>query len=239
MKSRSQVRGQPIDPDHPDQGRPDRPDREDNPIGFASIACCPQAQQPVHSARPAGENRRLGRRAYGSLGPSADEVARIGVLESPAADRGVPQLLKTVNTMEVGKMPAERKTNQSRGLTAAGLIAVTAATLLMMAWAIFPTRPSPTGTFTWGGTRLPERELHCLVRSRRCSGYSTTTGRAVPTGLTINGRRPGWPRGSSRVAARITSLRAERSSHPWTGATTFATYTGNARDQHGADAVRT
>jgi hypothetical protein len=41
--------------------------------------------------------------------------------------------------MEVGKMPAERKTNQSRGLTAAGLIAVTAATLLMMAWAIFPT----------------------------------------------------------------------------------------------------
>ena len=36
-------------------------------------------------------------------------------------------------------MPAERKTNQSRRLTAAGLIAVTAATLLMMAWAIFPT----------------------------------------------------------------------------------------------------
>ena len=32
-------------------------------------------------------------------------------------------------------MPAQRKTNQSRGLTAAGLIAVTAATLLMMAWA--------------------------------------------------------------------------------------------------------
>jgi uncharacterized repeat protein (TIGR01451 family) len=41
--------------------------------------------------------------------------------------------------MEVGKMPAQRKTKQSRGLTAAGLIAVTAATLLMMAWAIFPT----------------------------------------------------------------------------------------------------
>ena len=36
-------------------------------------------------------------------------------------------------------MPAQRKTNQSRGLTAAGLIAVTAATLLMMAWVIFPT----------------------------------------------------------------------------------------------------
>jgi hypothetical protein len=36
-------------------------------------------------------------------------------------------------------MPAERKTNQSSRLTAAGLIAVTAATLLMMVWAIFPT----------------------------------------------------------------------------------------------------
>jgi hypothetical protein len=39
---------------------------------------------------------------------------------------------------EVGKMPANRKTNESRRLTVAGLIAVTAATLLMMGWAIFP-----------------------------------------------------------------------------------------------------
>jgi hypothetical protein len=36
-------------------------------------------------------------------------------------------------------MPAQRKMNQSRRLTGAGLIAVTAATLLMMAWAIFST----------------------------------------------------------------------------------------------------
>jgi hypothetical protein len=36
-------------------------------------------------------------------------------------------------------MPANRKANESRRLTVAGLIAVTAATLLMMAWAIFPT----------------------------------------------------------------------------------------------------
>jgi uncharacterized membrane protein len=36
-------------------------------------------------------------------------------------------------------MPAQRKMNQSTRLTAAGLMAVTAATLLMMAWAIFPT----------------------------------------------------------------------------------------------------
>ena len=39
-------------------------------------------------------------------------------------------------------MPAEGKTNQSRALTGAGLIAVTAATLLMMAWAIFATPAS-------------------------------------------------------------------------------------------------
>jgi hypothetical protein len=36
-------------------------------------------------------------------------------------------------------MPAQLKMNQSRRLTGAGLIAVTAATLLMMAWAIFST----------------------------------------------------------------------------------------------------
>jgi uncharacterized repeat protein (TIGR01451 family) len=41
-------------------------------------------------------------------------------------------------------MPAERKTNHSGGLTAAGLIAVTAATLLTMAWAIFPTPAAAT-----------------------------------------------------------------------------------------------
>jgi uncharacterized repeat protein (TIGR01451 family) len=52
--------------------------------------------------------------------------------------------------MEVGKMPAQRTTNQSRGLTAAGLIAVTAATLLMMAWAIFPTPAFANGTHIWG-----------------------------------------------------------------------------------------
>jgi hypothetical protein len=49
-------------------------------------------------------------------------------------------------------MPAERKTNQSRGLTAAGLIAVTAATLLMMAWAIFPTAAfASTESTPWDG----------------------------------------------------------------------------------------
>ena len=47
-------------------------------------------------------------------------------------------------------MPAQRNTNQSRRLTGAGLIAVTAATLLMMAWAIFPTPAFANGTHVWG-----------------------------------------------------------------------------------------
>ena len=84
------ARSQAIESGSSNQSRPNRTDCEDNPIGWS----CFQAQPPVHCARPAGENRRLGRRAYGSLGPSADEVARIGALESPAADTGVPQLLK-------------------------------------------------------------------------------------------------------------------------------------------------
>ena len=50
-------------------------------------------------------------------------------------------------------MPAQRKTDQSKRLTAAGLIAVTAATLLMMAWAIFPSAAFADGqaTVTWNG----------------------------------------------------------------------------------------
>jgi hypothetical protein len=46
-------------------------------------------------------------------------------------------------------MPARRNT-QSRRLTTAGLIAVSAATLLMMAWAIFPTPAFANGTHVWG-----------------------------------------------------------------------------------------
>jgi hypothetical protein len=53
--------------------------------------------------------------------------------------------------MEVGKMPAQRNTNQSKRLTAAGLIAVTAATLLLMGWAILPNAAFANGTVTWTG----------------------------------------------------------------------------------------
>jgi uncharacterized repeat protein (TIGR01451 family) len=55
--------------------------------------------------------------------------------------------------MEVGKMPAQRKTNQGNRLTGAGLIAVIAATLLMMGWAIFPTAAFADGTITWNGSK--------------------------------------------------------------------------------------
>jgi Prealbumin-like fold domain len=57
-------------------------------------------------------------------------------------------------------MPAHRTTNQSKRLTGAGLIAVTAATLLMMVWAIFPSPavailPGVAGNCPPGGTELP------------------------------------------------------------------------------------
>ena len=44
-------------------------------------------------------------------------------------------------------MPAQRNTSQSRRLTASGLIAGAAATLPMMAWAVFPSAAlAGTGT---------------------------------------------------------------------------------------------
>jgi len=51
-------------------------------------------------------------------------------------------------------MPAHRKTNQSKRLTGAGLIAVTAATLLMMAWVIFPT--AAFATVPWDGNGVTD-----------------------------------------------------------------------------------
>jgi hypothetical protein len=75
--------------------------------------------------------------------------------------------------MEVGKMPAQRKTNQSRGLTAAGLIAVTAATLLMMAWAIFPTAAFATVPWTGNGVHgeIPNRELNSVICDAQNTPY--------------------------------------------------------------------
>ena len=72
-------------------------------------------------------------------------------------------------------MPAERKTNQSRRLTAAGLIAVTAATLLMMAWAIFPTAAFANGTSRGALTTTagPDRDLHPVPGPDDCSGIFT------------------------------------------------------------------
>jgi len=55
-------------------------------------------------------------------------------------------------------MPAQRNTNQSRRLTGAGLIAVTAATLLMMVWAIFPT--AAFATVPWTGNGVTDGKLN-------------------------------------------------------------------------------
>jgi hypothetical protein len=67
-------------------------------------------------------------------------------------------------------MPANRKANESRRLTVAGLIAVTAATLLMMAWAIFPTVASANGTVTWTGNGTSDGE----VDSEQCDTSNTS-----------------------------------------------------------------
>src|SRR4029450_2885016 len=88
--------------------------------------------------------------------------------------------------MEVGKMPAQRNTNQSRRLTAAGLIAVTAATLLMMAWAILPTPAFASGTFQWEGNGFPNAK--CTPgQVQTMLWIFNDNGTAVPTALTING----------------------------------------------------
>jgi hypothetical protein len=64
-------------------------------------------------------------------------------------------------------MPAQRKTNQSNRFTAAGLIAVTAATLLMMVWAIFPT--AAFATVPWTGNGVTDGELN----RERCDAQHT------------------------------------------------------------------
>jgi hypothetical protein len=64
-------------------------------------------------------------------------------------------------------MPAQRKTNQSKRLTGAGLIAVTAATLLMMGWAIFPT--AAFATVPWTGNGVTNGELN----NEQCDAQST------------------------------------------------------------------
>jgi hypothetical protein len=84
-------------------------------------------------------------------------------------------------------MPAQRKTNQSRGLTAAGLIAVTAATLLMMAWAILPGPAFADGTFTWGHNGFPNATCTAATTPKTMLWVFNDNGTAVPTSLTING----------------------------------------------------
>jgi hypothetical protein len=96
--------------------------------------------------------------------------------------------------MEVGKMPAERKTNQSRGLTAAGLIAVTAATLLMMAWAIFPTAAFADGTVNWNTINGADHNVPCKEGETPGFHWIFTTGGGqsdvTDADLFVNGSGP-------------------------------------------------
>jgi hypothetical protein len=95
--------------------------------------------------------------------------------------------------MEVGTMPAQRKTNQSNRLTATGLIAVTAATLLMMGWAIFPT--AAFATVPWDGNGV----VNGKFKVEQCDDLNTPyifwifTGDPGPgltdVTLTVNGQK--------------------------------------------------
>jgi len=130
--------------------------------------------------------------------------------------------------MEVGKMPAQRKKNQSRGLTAAGLIAVTAATLLMMAWAILPNSAFANGTFTWGGQGFPNEKCVPADQVQTMLWLFNDNGTAVPTALTINGQAQSgsWVQ-KGQGAYQFTATRNATNFPPVVGPTTFVTFTGS------------
>src|SRR6185503_3032162 len=95
-----------------------------------------------------------------------------------------------------GSMPTNRRNTQSRRLTAAGLIAVSAATLIMMAWAIFPSAAFADGqnTVTWtvnGANNLP-----CVggVTQWQLAGFGNIQDTDFTVvSLTVNGVNQGGP----------------------------------------------
>jgi hypothetical protein len=122
-------------------------------------------------------------------------------------------------------MPAERNTNQSRRLTAAGLIAVTAATLLMMAWAILPTPAFANGTFPWGGNGFPN--VTCVPgQVQTMLWIFNDNGTAVPTTLSINGvqQSGSWVPFGNTFKFTVT---ANAQNFPPLLAGTSVTFTGN------------
>jgi len=121
-------------------------------------------------------------------------------------------------------MPAQRNTNQSKRLTAAGLIAVTAATLLMMGWAILPSAAFATGTFTWGGNGFPNAT--CTPgQVQTMLWIFNDNGTAVPTALTINGvQQAGSWQQQGQGTYHFTTSGAQFP--PVQGPTTFVTFTG-------------
>jgi hypothetical protein len=81
---------------------------------------------------------------------------------------------------------ANPPSRRGRRLTVAGLIAISAATLLMMAWAIFPSSAFATDTFPWGGNGFPNAS--CVPgQVQTMLWIFNDNGSAVPTSLTING----------------------------------------------------
>jgi hypothetical protein len=78
-------------------------------------------------------------------------------------------------------------TKESKRLTTAGLIAVTAATLLMMAWAIFPTAAFADGTVHWNGTNGWPPKLEGGGSANNClgGGHWVLTAAQGVTGATL------------------------------------------------------
>jgi hypothetical protein len=92
----------------------------------------------------------------------------------------------------------ERRAKKSKRLTVAGLIAVSAATLLMMVWAVFPTAAFATVTWTGNGTHIVDG--HRVLNTVDCDEGNTPYLFWVFTGdpaqgqtavhLTVNGGAP-------------------------------------------------
>jgi len=83
-------------------------------------------------------------------------------------------------------MPANRKTNESRRLTVAGLVAVTAATLLMMGWAIFPSTAGAAPDDVCPGTHFELDDLPVTTMGVTITAVDSNTVHVdIPEGSTV------------------------------------------------------
>ena len=134
-------------------------------------------------------------------------------------------------------MPANRKANESRRLTVAGLIAVTAATLLMMAWAIFPAAAFADGqaTVTWNGVN-GAGNLPCTGGStfwifEGFGNVQNTTFTSVV--LTVNGQTFPFPDPESNNGSFQFSVPGPGTSAANTTASVTYSWTGDAPGNEG------